>query len=206
MGIGFKTEVPVLGTIKGQYVPKADGTKNEDNKASGTAGSDEKGSGAELVLIPNLGDLPGVGGLLGGMTLTMGAGEEEISTVANTTDRTEATVALTGSIGNLKYGFQKDFVDAGQTAALTDAIFYKIDQIGFAYAVNDALSISFNRMEQSQHNPNAGSHFTQDTDAISVGYTVGGMTIGIQDASTDNANMVEDTKDDVRSISLSVAF
>ena len=147
-----------------------------------------------------------VGGLLSGMTLTMGAADEEMSTVANTTDRTEGTVALTGSIGNLKYGFQKDFVDAGQTAALTDAIFYKIDQIGFAYAVNDALSISYNRMEQSQHNPNAGSHFTQDTDAISVGYTVGGMTIGIQDASTDNANMVEDVKDDVRSISLSVAF
>ena len=206
MGIGFKTEVPVLGTIKGQYVPKADGTKNADNNASGTAGSDEKGTGAELVIITNLGDLPGVGGLLGGMTLTMGAADEEMSTVANTTDRTEATVALTGSIGNLKYGFQKDFVDAGQTAALTDAIFYKIDQIGFAYAVNDALSISYNRMEQSQHNPNAGSHFTQDTDAISVGYTVGGMTIGIQDASTDNANMVEDVKDDVRSISLSVAF
>ena len=31
---------------------------------------------------------------------------------------------------------------------------------------------------------------TQETDAINIGYTVGGMTIGFQDASTDNANYV----------------
>ena len=60
--------------------------------------------------------------------------------------------------------------------------------------------------EQKQHDPNSASHFTQDTNAISVGYTVGGMTIGLQDASTDNANMVENAKDDVRSLSVSVAF
>ena len=94
----------------------------------------------------------------------------------------------------------------GQTVALTDADHFKIDQIGLAYAVNDALSISYNMMEQSQHNIDADSSFKQDTDAINIGYTVGGLTIGFQDASTNNANMVKDAKDDVRSISLSVAF
>ena len=41
---------------------------------------------------------------------------------------------------------------------------------------------------------------------INIGYTVGGMTIGFQDASTDNANMVKNAKDDTRTIGISVAF
>ena len=205
MGVGLKTTVPFLGTVSGQYVPKTDGAKNADNAASGDTNA-LVGSGVEVAIKTSLGDLPVVGSYLGNLSLTTGYAEQETATVANTTDRTEATAALTGSFGNFSFGYQKDFVDEGQTAALTDADFYKIEQIGLAYAINDALSISYNTMEQSQHNVDADSSFEQDTTAINIGYTVGGMTIGFQDASTDNANMVRDAKDDVRSISLSVAF
>ena len=205
MGVGLKTTVPFLGTVSGQYVPKTDGAKNADNAASGDTNA-LVGSGVEVAIKTSLGDLPVVGSYLGNLSLTTGYAEQETATVTNTTDRTEATAALTGSFGNFSFGYQKDFVDEGQTAALTDADFYKIEQIGLAYAINDALSISYNEMEQSQHNIDAASHFEQDTTAINIGYTVGGMTIGFQDASTDNANMVRDAKDDVRSISLSVAF
>ena len=204
MGIGVKFEVPFLGTVKGQYVPKADGTKNADNEASANTGM--KGTGTEIVVVTPLGGLPVVGDVLDGLTLTTGYAEEEMATVANTTDRHEYTAALTGSYGNFKFGYQREVIDEGQTAALTDADFYKVESIGLAYAVNDALSISYNMMEQEQHNIDADSSFTQDTDAISIGYTVGGMTIGFQDASTDNANMVKNAKDDTRTIGISVAF
>jgi len=204
MGIGVKFEVPFLGTVKGQYVPKADGTKNADNNASADTGM--KGSGTEIVVVTPLGGLPIVGDVLDGFTVTAGYAEEEMATVANTSDRQEATIALTGSVGNFKFGYQREVIDEGQTVALTDADFYKVESIGFAYAVNDALSISYNMMEQEQHNIDADSSFTQDTDAISIGYTVGGMTIGFQDASTDNANMVKNAKDDTRTIGISVAF
>jgi hypothetical protein len=205
MGIGFKTSVPVLGTVRGQFIPKVDTVKNADNNASGNTNA-AVGSGFEVTTQTALGDLPLVGSFLDGNTITLGYGEGQTSRIANTTDAFEATAALTGSFGNFSYGFQVEHVDLGQTAALTDAKFYRIDTIGLAYAINDALSISYNTMEQKQHDPNSASHFTQDTNAISVGYTVGGMTIGLQDASTDNANMVEDAKDDVRSLSVSVAF
>ena len=204
MGIGVKFDVPFLGTVKGQYVPKADGTKNADNEASANTGM--KGTGTEIVVVTPLGGLPVVGDVLEGLTLTAGFAEEELATVANTTDRHEATVALTGSYGNFKFGYQREVIDEGQTVALTDADFYKVESIGLAYAINDALSISYNMMEQEQHNIDADSSFTQDTDAISIGYTVGGMTIGFQDASTDNANMVKNAKDDTRTIGISVAF
>ena len=205
MGIGIKGTVPVLGTVSAQYVPKADSTKNEDNNASGDANA-LVGSGVEVAIKTSLADLPVVGSYLGDLALTTGYAEQETAKVTNTSDRREATAALTGSFGNFKFGYQKDFVDAGQTVALTDAVFYKIEQIGLAYAINDALSISYNAMEQSQHNVAGDGTIEQDTNAINIGYTVGGMTIGFQDASTDHANMVKDAKDDVRSISLSVAF
>ena len=204
MGIGAKFDVPFLGTVKTQYVPKADGTKNADNASSADTGT--KGDGLEVVVVNDLGNLPVVGSYLDGLKLTAGYAEEEMSQAANTTDRYEGTVALTGAFGNFKFGYQKELVDEGQTAALTDADFYKIETIGLAYAINDALSISYNTMEQQQHNIDADSSFTQDTKAISIGYTVGGMTIGFQDASTDNANMVKDAQDDTRTLGLSVAF
>jgi len=52
----------------------------------------------------------------------------------------------------------------------------------------------------------ADSSFKQETDAVNVGYTVGGMTIGLQDASTNNAGFVKDAKDDTRTLGISVAF
>ncbi len=204
MGIGVKFDVPFLGTVKAQHIPNVDGTKNADNEASANTGM--KGSGTEIVVVTPLGGLPIVGDVLDGFTLTLGYSEDEVSTVANTSDRFEYTAALTGSIGNFKFGYQREVIDEGQTVALTDADFYKVETIGLAYAVNDALSISYNTTEQEQHNIDADSSFTQDTDAISIGYTVGGMTIGFQDASTDNANMVKNAKDDTRTIGISVAF
>ena len=113
---------------------------------------------------------------------------------------------MTGSYGNFSYGYQVEHIDAGQTAAATDAVFYRVDSIGLAYAVNDALSISYNIMEQKQHNVAADSSFEQETDAINIGYTVGGLTIGFQDATTENANHVKDAKDDTRTISVKAAF
>ena len=205
MGIGIKASLPIIGTVQAQYIPKVDGAESADKVASGdTSGS--VGSGMEVVVKTALGDLPVVGSFLGGNTLTLGYAEEEMERVANTTDRHEATVALTGSIGNFSYGYQVEHIDAGQTVATTDAVFYNVESIGLAYAVNDALSISYNMMEQKQHNVAADSSFEQETDAINIGYTVGGLTLGFQDASTDNANMVKDAKDDTRTISVKAAF
>ena len=205
MGIGFKASLPIIGSVSGQYIPKVDATENADKSASGDA-SASVGSGMEIVTKTSLGDVPFLG-MLDGNTLTLGFAEEEVNTVANTTDRIEATVALTGSVGAFSYGFQREHIDLGQTAATTDALFYRVDSIGLAYAVNDALSISYNIMEQKQHNVGANNeNNNQETDAINIGYTVGGLTLGFQDASTDHANHVTDASDDTRTISVKAAF
>ena len=209
MGIGVKGTVPILGSVSAQYVPKVDGVGDGDggdDKESSADSNPAVGSGYEIAVRTALGDLPVVGSFLEGNNLTLGFAEEEVGTAANTTDRIEATVALTGTIGAFSYGYQKELVDEGQTVATTDADFYKIDTYGLAYALNDDLSISYNKTEQAQHNIDADSSFKQETDAINIGYTVGGITLGFQDASTDNANMVKDVSDDTRTISVKAAF
>ena len=208
MGIGIKGSLPVLGTVSAQYIPKADAAENADGVASADTNAGV-GSGMEIVIKNNMGDLPVVGSFLDGNTLTLGYGEEEVNTIANTTDRIEATVALTGSYGNFSYGYQKKHIDAGQvTNATTDAIFYGQDIIGIAYAVNDALSISYNIIEEKKHDVTDADigTYKQETDAINIGYTVGGITLGFQEASTDNANQVVNTSDDTRRIQVTANF
>ena len=42
MGIGFKASLPILGTVSGQYVPKADGSESGDKTASGSGTTTEE--------------------------------------------------------------------------------------------------------------------------------------------------------------------
>ena len=65
------------------------------------------------------------------------------------------------------------------------------------------FSISYNRYESYKHN-NTGAP-DQETDAFNIGYTVGGMTIGFQEAQTDNSGWATGTND-TRTLSVKVAF
>ena len=91
------------------------------------------------------------------------------------------------------------------SAAGTDSVFYRDSVVGIAYAINDEFSVSYNEYKSDRKNV-ATLNVEQETTAINVGYTVGGLTIGLQDASTDNANFVKDAKDDTRTIGIAVAF
>ena len=203
MGIGAKFDLPVLGAVNYKYYPKYDSTKNADNAAS-LGANHAIGSAQSLTVKTDMGGLPVVGGYLDGLTLTTGYSETEHSTIAATDDAFDLTAALNYSIGQFKLGLQQKLHNEGEAAAITDAVFYKDEIIGVAYAYSDALSISFNRYTSYKHD-NTGAP-DQETDAINVGYTMGGMTIGFQEAQTDNANHVLSSSDDTRTLGVSVAF
>jgi len=204
MGIGTKFSLPILGAVDFKYYPKVDSDKNEDNTSSADT-SASVGSGSSISINTNLADLPLVGGALDGATLRTGYSENDNSTVANTDDVTELTAALNYAYGPVSFGIQKKYNNLGTTVATTDSIWYKDTVVGIAYAVNDSLSISYNRYTSQRHSTGA-ANAEQETDAINIGYTVGGMTIGFQDAQTDNAAYVLNSKDDTRTIGVSVAF
>ena len=204
MGIGFKFSVPFLGSVDAKYIPKADNVENADNNTSG-ATRNSVGDGQSIAIKTNLSDLPFIGGALEGATLTTGYETIEIAADLNTSEQHDATVALNYATGPIKFGIQRKFHDEGQTVSTTDAVFYKDLAIGLAYTVNDSLSISFNRYTSKRHNTGAANS-EQETDAFNIGYTLGGMTIGFQDATTDNAGWSNGAKDDTRTLGVSVAF
>ncbi len=205
MGIGIKFTLPVLeAAINAKYIPKVDGTENADNAVSGDANA-STGSGRSISAKLPLGNLPVLGGYLDGAALTAGYEIDEVSTVANTHDLEDGTIAFTMPMGNFNFGIQRKAHYEGETTAGGAQIAYKDLAIGLAYSVNDALTISYNTYESKRHN-NAATNFTQETTAINIGYTVAGMTIGFQEASTDNAAWVQDSNDDSRTLGVSVAF
>ena len=203
-GIGAKFSLPILGAVNYKYVPKMDGNLNNEKEASGDT-NNAVGSMSEITIKTNLADLPFVGSYLDGATLTTGFAEHDHSTVTNVDDAFDVTAALNYSTGPFSFGIQKKLHNEGEgTAATTDAIFYKDTIIGIAYAVNDDLSISYNTYESQRHNSDS-ANLRQETDAINIGYAIGGMTLGFQEASTDNKSWATGT-DDTRTVSVKVAF
>ena len=214
MGIGIKVSLPILGDVNAKYYPKTDTKNNADKVSSGNTNA-AVGSGSSITLKTPFAGLPVVGGALDGLVLTTGYSQGEPQRLANTDEEVDLTAALNYSYGPLSLGYQKSYANAGQdTNAATDATFVKSDIYGIAYAINDSLSISYNKYESYKHNVAStgsataagGSLAIQDTTAISIGYTVGGMTFGFQDAQTDNAGYIKNAKDDTRTLSLAVAF
>jgi len=202
-GIGIKTTLPIVGTLNAMYYPRADAVENADGAASGDS---QVGSAYSATLTTPLSGIPAIGSVLEGATLTTGIAERETGRTANTADLLELTAALNYVYGPVSFGYQKTFSDGGQsTSATAGHTIYRDDIVGIAYKVNDALSISWNRYT-SLKSDDAANAVEQETDAINIGYTVGGMTFGFQDADTDNAGYVLNTKDETRRLQVSVAF
>ena len=204
MGIGIKLNLPILGALNAKYYPKIDGDKNEDGSTSGDTNA-SVGSAYGVTLTTDMGNIPGVGGLLQGLVLTTGVEETETATAANTADELGVTAALNYSYGPIKVGYQKKFHDLGQTTAGTAQTIYRDDIVGIAYAINDSVSISYNRYTSTKSTDSA-ANVEQETDAINLAYVVGGMTIGLQDASTDNSGWVLNSKADARTVGIAIAF
>ena len=63
--------------------------------------------------------------------------------------------------------------------------FYKDDILGIAYAVGD-VALSYGN-QSVKHNHTAGQEI-EETKAINLAYTLGGLTLGFQDAKTKNSD------------------
>jgi hypothetical protein len=203
MGLGLKATLPYAGALNFKHYPKIDGTKNADNASSGDANGGV-GDAYSLTLKTNLADLTP---MLDGGSLTTGYGERTVSTVSGTETASNATAAFNYAYGPVKFGIQRKYNNLGSTTALGHDVRHNDVVYGLAYAVNDALSLSYNvyKGRKTNHGSATGNE-PQETEAFNLGYTVGGMVIGIQHASTDNANYTLNDKDDSNTLGLSVAF
>ena len=198
----------LLGTgisVAYNYYRQLDGTTNNEKAASGSQSGNADSAQSVNFGIPFSG-IPGVGDSpLGGMKLTLGYEESDSRTTA-AQGKQGGTAALVLPIDRLKIGYQKKGYQARADAiAETNRAFYKDDILGIAYAVNDSFAISYNLYESVKHDHSAGNT-EQETKAINIAYTVGGLTLGFQDAKTSNAAYSANTDDDTRTLSVKTAF
>ena len=188
------------------YYPKLDATTNNEKGASGTTNNASNSAqsinvGLPMSSVPVIGDTA-----LGGMKITLGY-EENDSRVTDAQSKLGGTVAVVLPVGPLKVGYQKKGYQAAGTSTAEDQdIFFKDDIMGVAYSINSDLAISYNIIESEKHNHGPGTEVEQETKAINLAYTVGGLTLGFQDAKTSNNGYVKDKDDDTRTISIKTAF
>ena len=209
MGVGIKYDIPFAGKLNAKYYPKVDGAKGTDNSVSGDTGAGT-GDATVVSLTTDLGALTDV---LSGATITTGITDLENATAVGSDDTLELTAAINYAYGPVKIGFQKKHNELGETAT-NSGIRYKDDIIGIAYAINDSLSISWNKVTSTVTNENFGGAnalaqvggVEQETEALNLGYAIGGMTIGLQSAETTNAGYVALANDDSKTLGISVAF
>ena len=191
------------------YYPQLDAKTNNEKGASGNLGTKSENAssaqsvnvGIPLAGLPVIGDSP-----LGGMKITAGYNESD-SRTADATAKRGGTVAVNLPVGPLSVGYQKKaYQPLGATVSEANKVFYKDDIIGVAYAMNDDFAISYNVIESVKHLHSAGTTVEQESKALNFAYTVGGLTLGVQDAKTSNSGYVLNTDKDSRTVSIKTAF
>ena len=189
------------------YYPKLDATTTNEKGATADTNANTNSAesinvGLPVAALPVIGDTP-----LGGMKITLGYNKSD-SRLTNGVNKEGGTAAVTLPVGPFSIGFQKKAyqnLDTGTSTAEATKAFYKDDIIGIAYAINDDLAISYNRIESAKHLHTTGE-VEQETSAVNLAYTVGGLTLAFQDARTDNSGWSTGTNDDTRTISVKTAF
>ena len=187
------------------YYPKLDATTNNEKGHSEDTNHNVSSAQSVNVGIP-LAGLPVIGDTaIGGLKLTAGY-EESDSRIQDATPKRGGTVAAVLPVGPLSVGYQKKgYQVLAHTMSEANKAFYKDDILGVAYAINDDFAISYNVIQSVKHT-HATGNVEQETKAINLAYTVGGLTIGLQDAKTDNAAYTDGDSDDTRTVSIKTAF
>ena len=124
------------------------------------------------------------------------------------------------SMGPVSIGYSESYLDSGvsETATVgtttaktlrTSGGIFEGQQIGIAFNVNDNLSISYSESTETYNAQSeaANQDVDQETDAIQVAYSMGGMSIKAYQMEITNPAMDEDADDSkITEIALGLAF
>jgi len=168
-GLGLKQKIGE-GTFTLNYVPAVD-----DSGTTDAGGGDGTAKNAGYEATYN-GSIEGVGIKLGYKKLD----KDTTNSVVAAKDGKAYQYGLGYSFGALKVGIQRNDVKPG-TATSTD---YDTTEVGFAFAVNDNLSISASHATTDK----TGTTADEDINEVSVGYNLGAVAVVLQYAEIENIN------------------
>ena len=193
--------------IDASYTPRyGSGDGSDDGSASATTGS-AYGKVYEVALsaVP-----------LDGAKITVGYGLAERDAL-NLDDGETGLVALSYAYGPISVGAQKSLVSYGNIgkARATGTNWVKNTNMGISYSVNDQLSVSYQettsqKSSTSVLNPilkgSMSNTVELEADTISVGYTIGGMSIKYAESDVDNDTYATGTKGSKNTLSVGIAY
>ena len=182
-----------------QYVNDFGGVKVDASYLSAGGGANSDGgtgagglsSGWDVALTKVLSD-----------NLTGYAGYGQVGNVTNSDSKDkDYTIAGVYTMGAASVGVQMSRSDDGVASGTDeDAILY-----GVAYNINDNLSVSY-QVKETEFDKTSSADVDEKTAGIGVSYTMGSMTLAVQNNKGDNMAGVDGTNDENTEVIVSFAF
>ena len=185
VGLAFKTD---MGTVALNYAPG-----NTSITASDGSTASAGGSGTEISFKGNLG--------VDGLTVLLG--QETISADTNG-QVTAATAEEVEKVAGFKYGqgawavgYTHRTFDDGTTSAIENSI-DTVTAISATYAISDSLSIGYENLTGEFE---SSALKDEESDAITVGYNLGGLGVSVMYVESDNiagGSTAQDTQEELQ--------
>ena len=185
VGLAFKTD---MGTVALNYAPG-----NSSITASDGSTASAGGSGTEISFKGNLG--------VDGLTVLLG--QETISADTNgqvsiaTAEEVEKVAGFKYGQGAWAVGYTHRTFDDGTTSAVENSI-DTVTAISATYAISDSLSIGYENLTGEFE---SSALKDEESDAITVGYNLGGLGVSVMYVESDNiagGNTAQDTQEELQ--------
>ena len=182
-GFNYNYKVDGLADINLGYGIKGTDNSTADGANSGT-GAVESATSIAISLTP-----------MDGLRVVMGTGEKGAT---NATSDDHTTFGLTYSWGPVTVGAQQSEIDYANTSTKD----LETDLLGISFAVNDDLSISYGEQETTAE----GDTDVQKVTGMSIGYSMGSMSIKAHKNKAKNVQQVANVESEHTEVAISFAF
>ena len=185
VGTGFVYSNSVGGaSISVNYAPTSQSSANDQGTGTGAgAGTSSSSIGITYPVADS------------GLTVYAGTGTDGST---DGKDHSHDALAVTYAFGPVTVGYQRNEMD-DEDASGSD---YSAEFMAISFAVNDDLSISIG----DQTTEKDGSDVDQEVSGISVGYSMGGMTISAHANEGDNVGHTANSTSEHTEVSITFAF
>ena len=185
IGLAFKTD---MGTVALNYAPGNTSITASDGNTASTGGS-----GTEISFKGNLG-VDGLTVLLGQETISADTNGQ---VTAATAEEVEKVAGFTYGQGAWAVGYTHRTFDDGTTSAVENSI-DTVTAISATYAISDSLSIGYENLTGEFE---SSALKDEESDAITVGYNLGGLGVSVMYVESDNiagGSTAQDTQEELQ--------
>jgi len=181
-------------TARIAYSPNAGGGAAADKGSTETSGS-VKDSGYDITIVADGAATPD------GLTIYAGLSKiDQHESVTFADDVTETTAGIKYAVGSFTLGYQYSKEDNGRATTTTE---YQNDGYGITFAINDDLSVGYNRYKSEQQST---TNVEAKADAIQIAYSAGGLSVRLAEQSIENQSYATGAAAERDATTLSVAL